>query len=109
MKLMKIYLIIGFCLMLGYLPVQAADQSICKDARTVSLYEDGSMQSCVLKDNYKVNGIECESGHAIKLYMSGNLESCVLYKDASIGTNKCQANGLIYFYQDGNLKQCAGQ
>lgn len=86
--------------------VFAADQSICHPGAKISLYNNGSLQTCQLKSDYDVNGIQCKSNAAINFYNNDSLESCMLAKSTSIGMVKCRQDGLISFFIDGKLKSC---
>lgn len=86
--------------------VFAADQSICHSGTKILLYDNGSLQTCQLKDDYDTNSIQCKGNARITFYNNGNLESCVLARSTSIGMIKCQQDGLIVFFIDGNLKSC---
>jgi hypothetical protein len=97
--LVLIFLAAGFS-------VFAADQSICHSGAKILLYNNGSLQTCQLKSDYDVNGIQCKSNTAINFYNNDRLESCTLAKSTSIGMVKCQQNGLISFFIDGKLKSC---
>ena len=86
--------------------VSAVDPSICNSGANVVLHNNGSLQSCELKDNYGANNIRCNNGGRVSFYDNGNLESCVLSAPTAIGENKCDQSGLISFYPDGKLKSC---
>jgi hypothetical protein len=86
--------------------VYAADQSICHSGAKISLYDNGSLQACLLKNDYDINGIQCKNNGLVSFYNNGNLESCVLSKASSVGMIKCRGNGLISFFINGNLKSC---
>ncbi|MGD0276808.1 MAG: hypothetical protein ABSB79_12295 [Syntrophales bacterium] len=107
MAIRNVCFFVGLCLLLGGLPVYAVDQSVCKEGSMVNYYGDGSLRSCVLKDNYDANDIKCKANNTIKLYNSGNLQACILYKTSIINSNKCKGNSLITFYEDGTLLECS--
>jgi len=86
--------------------VFAADESICHSGAKILLYNNGSLQTCQLKDDYDTNSIQCKGNAQINFYNNGNLESCVLARSTSIGMIKCRGNGIITFFIDGNLKSC---
>ncbi|PKN18972.1 MAG: hypothetical protein CVU71_09300 [Deltaproteobacteria bacterium HGW-Deltaproteobacteria-6] len=86
--------------------VFAADQSICHSGAKIILYNNGSLQSCQLKDDYDVNRIPCKGNRPISFYNNDSLESCVLAKSTSVGMTECRQNSLISFFMDGNLKSC---
>lgn len=98
-SLVLIFLLAGF-------NVFAADQSICHPGAKILLYDNGSLQTCQLKNDYDVNSIQCKGDAPISFYNNDSLESCVLAKSTSIGMIKCQQNSLILFFMDGNLKSC---
>jgi hypothetical protein len=85
--------------------VYAVDASICNPNVKIELYNNGSLKSCDLRDDYKANEIPCNKGR-VNFYDNGILESCMLSKPTTIGENKCDQLGLIYFYPDGKLKSC---
>lgn len=89
----------------------AADQSICNPDAPVVLYNDGSVRSCQLQDNYNVgnSNITCKSGGRISFYENGTLESCVLYEGVSLSNTNCKPDNSITFYFDGNLRSCTKQ
>lgn len=89
--------------------VSAADQSICDPDANVALYDNGSLESCQLKDNYDVNNITCKNGGAISFYENGKLESCVLNEEVDLSDTKCKPDAPISFYIDGKLKSCMKQ
>jgi hypothetical protein len=95
--------------MLVIFNVYAADQSICNSGADVVLYNNGSVKSCQLKDNYDANKITCKNGGSISFYSNGKLESCVLSAEVTIVKSKCKADALISFYIDGRLKSCMKQ
>jgi hypothetical protein len=85
--------------------VYAVDPLICKSGVNVVLHDSGSLRSCELKDDYDANNIRCNKG-SVSFYNNGNLESCMLSRATTIGENKCDPVGLISFYSDGKLKSC---
>ena len=91
------------------LNIYAADQSICNPGANVILYDNGSLKSCKLKDDYDANNIRCKNGGSVSFYQNGKLESCVLYADVTIAESKCKADGQVSFYSDGKLKSCMKQ
>jgi antitoxin component YwqK of YwqJK toxin-antitoxin module len=91
------------------LDIFAADQSICNPGANVILYDNGSLKSCKLKDDYDANNIRCKNGGSVSFYQNGKLESCVLYADVTIAESKCKADGQVSFYSDGKLKSCMKQ
>lgn len=107
MKVRNILLIVMAFLLLGAIPVFAADPSICADGSTVILYESGKLKSCDLKNNYDISGITCQSDYEIVFYETGELLSCMLYEESTIGKIRCKQEGLISFYQDGSLYSCS--
>ena len=84
----------------------AADPSICSSGVSVAVYENGSLKSCVLKDDYEVNNVQCRYENRIRFYDNGNLESCILSVPATIGEYQCEQYAFITFYPDGRLKSC---
>lgn len=84
----------------------AADLSICDSGAKIILYADGSLQNCLLKNDFEVNRIKCKSDAPVHFYNNGSLESCLLAKSISIGMMQCQQDGLISFFIGGNLKSC---
>lgn len=93
-------------LLLAGFNVFAANQSICHPGAKILLYNNGSLQSCQLKDDYDVNSIQCKSNRPISFYNNDSLESCVLSKSTSVGMTECRQNSLISFFMDGKLKSC---
>ncbi|MGA3280852.1 MAG: hypothetical protein ABSD50_07720 [Smithella sp.] len=91
------------------LNIYAADQSICNPGANVILYDNGSLKSCQLKNDYDANNIRCKNGGLVSFYQNGKLESCVLFEEVTIAKNNCKADGLISFYSDGKLKSCMKQ
>ena len=88
------------------LNVYAVDQSICHSGVNVILYNNGSLKSCQLKDDYVANNIRCKNDGPVSFYNNGNLESCLLSMDTTVAENKCKQEGSISFYIDGKLKSC---
>lgn len=86
--------------------VFTADQSICHSGAKVLLYNDGTLQTCQLKNDYDINSIKCKANAQINFYSNGSLESCVLAQSTSVGMSKCRGNGVISFFMDGKLKSC---
>ena len=86
--------------------VYAVDQSICHSVANVLLYDNGSLKSCQLKDDYVANDIRCKNDSPVSFYSDGNLEFCVLFTDTTVAENKCKQDSPISFFIDGNLKSC---
>ena len=101
-----IFLSLALASVLASFTVYAADQSICHSGATVLLYDNGSLKSCQLEQDYEANGIQCKRNNDISFYNNGNLESCVLSKPATLDMNICKGDGLVSFYIDGKLKSC---
>jgi hypothetical protein len=89
--------------------VYAADQSICQSGVNIVFYDNGSLKSCQLNDNYDANQIQCKGDSNASFYDNGNLQSCVLSTSVTIGNNKCKEDNEISFYRDGNLESCVNQ
>jgi hypothetical protein len=83
----------------------AVDQSICKSDSTITLHPNGTLRSCMLKDLYKANSIQCNLG-SISFYDNGNLEGCVLAAKATVDGVTCNELAPISFYPNGKLKSC---
>ena len=101
-----IYLFTGLSLLAANFPAYAADKSICSDDAYVTLYNDGTLKSCTLKDRYDINGITCKDNIQITFHNNGALESCQPVETVTVGDNRCKADGLITYYADGKLNQC---
>jgi hypothetical protein len=108
MKIIKILLFqcLTLTLLLASFNVYAVDQSICHSGANVVLYNEGSLKSCQLKDDYVANNIRCKNDGPVSFYSNGNLESCVLSTETTVAENKCKQEGPISFFIDGKLKSC---
>ena len=108
MRIIKILFFHGLVLTipLASMNASAADQSICHSAANVVLYNNGSLKSCQLKDDYDANAIRCKNDGQVTFYANGSLESCVLSASSDIAGNRCKQDGQISFYIDGKLKSC---
>ena len=101
-----IYVLAGLFLLIGAFSVDAADKSICSYDAYLTLYNDGTLKACTLKDRYDINGITCRDNVPITFHKDGSLESCQLTENVTIDDNKCKADGLVTYYPDGKLNQC---
>jgi hypothetical protein len=90
----------------GVLQANAVDQSICTSGSNVVLYPNGALQSCVLKDSFRLNGAECKQQSPISFYNNGQLETCVLAESATIGRQKCKQLRPIRFHPSGEFQSC---
>ncbi len=84
----------------------AADQSICNPGSKVELYPNGSLMSCLLKDEFPSNGIKCKEFQPIRFYPDGQLQSCNLAAAATVDGQECEEFAPISFYPDGKFKSC---
>ena len=105
MNFKNILFFLSLALVVVSFNVYAVDPSICKSGVNVVLHDNGSLRSCELKDDYEANSVRCNKG-SVSFYNNGNLESCMLSRATTIGENKCDPVGLISFYPDGKLKSC---
>ena len=109
---MRIYKVI-FCalvfMLCAGLHTGAINQSICNPGSNVVLYPDGSLKSCILKDYFRISGIECNKQSEISFYEGGLIESCILSKDTSISNQKCEQMTPISFYPTGEFRSCVKQ
>jgi hypothetical protein len=101
-----IYIFLVFILLTASLGAHAADKSICSNDANVTLFTDGTLKSCTLKDRFDINGITCKGDIQITFHASGALESCQPTENVTIGDNNCKADSLITFFADGKLNQC---
>jgi hypothetical protein len=101
-----IYILLSLILLEANFGAFAADKSICSYDAYLTLYNDGTLKSCTLKDRYDINGITCKGNVSITFHNSGALQSCQLNENVTIDDNKCKADGLITYYPDGKLNQC---
>jgi hypothetical protein len=106
MNIKQILSFLSLSLLLVSFNVYAVDQRICHSGKDVVLYDNGSLKSCQLEDDYEANSIRCKSLNTVSFYDNGHLESCVMSESATIGANKCKQDGPISFYPDGKLKSC---
>jgi hypothetical protein len=90
----------------GVIQAYAIDQSICESGSKVVLYSNGSILSCVLKDNLHANDITCKEKRPISFYPDGELDTCDLAEPAKIGGQECKELNPISFYRDGKFKSC---
>jgi len=102
----KNFMFASLSLVLCSVPAYAADPAICAEGWSIVFYDNGSLKSSVLKDNYDVNGIVCKNDYPISFYPDGELDSCDLYEDATVDSHSCKRDGRISFYKDGNIKSC---
>ena len=85
MKIIKTLFFLSLALtLLTSFNVYAVDQSICQSGANVLLYNEGSLKSCQLKNDYVANNIRCKNDSPVCFYTSGSLESCVLSTPTSI-------------------------
>ncbi len=106
MNIIKTLFVQSLLLVLIGFNVFAADQSICDPNTNVVLYNNGSLESCQLKDNFDINNITCKKGAIIRFYENGKLESCVLYAETTLSDTRCKPDAPVSFYINGNLKSC---
>jgi len=83
--------------------VFAADKSICNSSANVVLHNNGSLQSCQLKDDYDANKVTCKNGGPVSFYSNGKLESCQLKDDSNVNNIRCKNGGSISFYSNSKL------
>jgi hypothetical protein len=83
----------------------AIDQLICNSASKITLYPNGTLRSCMLKDPYEAYDIKCKVG-PISFYEDGTLEECMLADKATVGGVTCSELSSISFYPSGKLKSC---
>jgi hypothetical protein len=106
MSVWKSAIVVCLWLLLGVIPVFAADPSICSQGLTISFYDSGNLRACNLRENYDINGITCLDDNEIVFYDTGELQSCTLSQEAAVRGITCQQEGQITFYRDGNLSSC---
>ncbi len=82
----------------------AFDQSICNSASTITLHPNGTLRSCMLKDLYEAYNIKCKD--SISFYDDGSLEACMLAWKATVDGVACNELAPISFYPSGKLKSC---
>jgi len=90
----------------GVIGVYAIDQTICDSGSTVVFYPNGSLRSCVLKDNFRSNDINCNEHRPISFYSDGRLERCDLAESATVSGQACKQFDPVDFYPDGRFKSC---
>jgi hypothetical protein len=93
-------------LVFGVPQAYAIDQSICEAGSKVVLHPNGSLMSCVLKDDFDSNQVTCEGERLISFYADGQLQKCDLARSAKIGGQECKEFDPISFYPDGKFKSC---
>jgi len=94
-------------ILFGVIQAYAIDQSsICESGSNVVLYPNGSLMSCVLKDNLRSNEITCKEKRPINFYADGQIERCELAGTVKIGGQECKQFTPISFYPDGKFKSC---
>lgn len=106
MGMFKIIAGVLMLMIIGVLPANAIDQSICISGSNVVLYPNGSLRSCVLKDSFRSDAAECKQQSPISFYDNGQLETCVLAEAATINRQKCKQSGPIRFYPSGEFQSC---
>lgn len=90
----------------GAIEARAIEQSICNPGSQVTFYPDGSLMSCVLKEDLRSNGITCRQLLPVGFYANGQLERCSLAEKATISDQECKEFSPISFYPDGKFKSC---
>ena len=90
----------------GVIQAYAIDQSICEPGSKVVLYPNGSIMSCVLKDDFHSNDITCKERRPISFYADGELDTCDLATTAKVAGQECKELNPISFYRDGKFKSC---
>jgi hypothetical protein len=106
MNMCKMIFGVLILIVFGVVEANALDQSICSSGASVELYPNGSLKTCVLKDPFRSNDIECKSKSPVSFYDNGQLDTCVLAVSATIGNQKCKESGQINFFPDGKLRSC---
>jgi hypothetical protein len=106
MNMFKIIFGVLILIVFGVIEANALDQSICSSGKSVELYANGSLRTCVLKDKFRSNDITCKSESPVSFYDNGKLDTCVLAEPAKIGNQKCKESGPISFYSDGKFRSC---
>jgi antitoxin component YwqK of YwqJK toxin-antitoxin module len=106
MSIFKILFGVLIFIAFGVIEANAIDQSICSPGEKVVLYPNGSLKSCALKDDLRLDEIKCKSQNSISFYNNGQLETCVLAESAKVSGQDCREAGLTSFYPDGKFKSC---
>jgi hypothetical protein len=106
MHLFKVVFGVFIFMLLAVIQAYAIDQSICDAGSNVTLYPNGSLRSCILKDSFRSGGIKCREHRPIRFYNDGRLETCDLVDSTTVSGQKCKEFGPIDFYPDGRFKSC---
>jgi len=93
-------------MLFGAIPAYAIDQSICESGSKVVLYPNGSILSCVLKDDLHTNEITCKQNRPVSFYPDGQLDTCDLASTVKIDGQNCKEFNPISFYRDGKFRSC---
>ena len=82
------------------------DQSICNPGSEISYHPNGQLKTCILKDNFAINGVNCKQYATIDLYNTGMLKSCVTSDYFNYDVITCNQYGQVSFYATGKLNTC---
>jgi hypothetical protein len=86
----------------------------CNQYDTIEKYENGSIRSCRLSKDFKIQGVQCTQDGFIQLYENGKLEECIPSNKTSWKrANKpggeqvlCMYSASIRLYETGTLQLC---
>lgn len=106
MNMFKIIFGVLILMVFGVIEANAIDQSICSSGEKVALYPNGSLKSCVLKEDFTLGEIKCKGQNPVTFHNNGRLETCVLADSVTISGQKCKEFGLISFFPDGKFRSC---
>jgi hypothetical protein len=81
------------------------DQTICTPGE-IHYHPNGQLKSCILKDDFAINGVKCKQYAPISLYKTGKLKACVTSDYFNYGSITCNQYGEVSFYPSGKLNTC---
>jgi len=106
MSVSKILFVVPILIVCSVIGANALDQSICSSGSNEELYPTGALKSCVLKDSFRSNDVNCKSQSPVSFYDNGRLEACILAEPVTISGQKCKEFEPINFYPDGKFRSC---
>lgn len=76
------------------------DQSICTPGSEIIYHQNGTLKTCTLKDDFAVNGVNCEQYETINLYETGTLKDCVTSDYFNYRDIICNQHDQVSFYPE---------
>lgn len=105
-SMFKIICSVMIVMVFSVIGADAINQSICSPGEKVILYPNGSLRSCSMKDDSKIDDVRCKGQNQIIFYDNGRLDTCILAQSSTVSGQKCKEFGPISFYPDGKFRSC---